>query len=196
MSGNYNWRIKRKLIDKVIKALETRLRFSNIKRVKKYDKIKFYTLSSIISNHTFFMILAKASYSLTDSISKDYPNYFKWYWTKEIPRVFEGSGEVITCVINQKVTGVIFLKKDAQEKKICTLFVSEKYRRRHIGTKLLEMAFNYLDTTKPLITIPDYKVKMFGKIIKKYNWQLTQKMNKGYYNNTSCEYVYNGNLPD
>lgn len=163
---------------------------------KKDNSIKFYTLSSLISNHTAFMTFAKASYSVTDFICKDYPNHFKWYWKKEIPRVFDGSGEVITCVVNQKVAGVVFLKKDAQEKKICTFFVSEKYRGRHIGTKLLEMAFKYLGTTKPLITISDYKVKMFEGIIKKYGWVLTQKMSKGYYNDTSCEYVYNGNLPE
>ena len=61
---------------------------------------------------------------------------------------------------------------------------------------MLEYAFKYLGTTKPLITITDYKIPMFETIIKKYNWELTQTMSEGYYNNSSRELVYNGKLPE
>ncbi len=61
---------------------------------------------------------------------------------------------------------------------------------------MLEYIFEYLGTSKPLITITDYKVLSFVPIIKKYNWKLTQITSKGYYNNASCEFVYNGRLPE
>lgn len=157
--------------------------------------MKIYTLSSLINNHKLFGKFAQAAYSATDNICKDYPKYFEWYWTKEIPRVFNGTGEIVICIINNNVAGVACLKKDDIESKICTLFVVEEYRGKHVATKLLEQAFKYLGTTKPLITIADYKVSMFEHIIRKYNWKLTQTMSAGYYNSTSRELVYNGKLP-
>ena len=42
------------------------------------------------------------------------------------------------------------------------------YRGKHVVTKLLEQDFKYLGTTKPLISIADYKIPMFEHIIKKY----------------------------
>lgn len=110
--------------------------------------------------------------------------------------MFNGTGEVIICTINNNVAGVAFLKKDGTESKICTFLVVEGYRGKQISTKILEQAFKYLDTTKPLITIADYKVSMFEHIIRKYDWKLTQTMSEGYYNNTSRELVYNGKLPE
>mgnify|MGYP003375795079 FL=1 len=163
---------------------------------KQTNQRKLYTLSSLIGNHKLFSKFAYLSYCLTDHICKDYPKHFEWYWTKEIPRVLNGTGDVIICTIDNNVAGVVFLKKDEIESKICTIFVAEGYRGKHISTILLEQAFKYLGTTKPLITIADYKISMFEHIIKKYQWELTQTMSKGYYNNTSRELVFNGKLPN
>lgn len=162
---------------------------------KQMNDMKIYTLSSLINNHKLFISFAQAAYSVTDCICKDYPKHFEWYWTKEIPRVFNGTGEIVICSINKHVAGVAFLKKDNSESKICTFLVVDGYRGKNIATKMLEQAFKYLDTTKPLISIADYKIPMFEHIIRKYNWELTQTMNMGYYNNTSREMVYNGKLP-
>ena len=160
------------------------------------NDMKICTLSSFIDNHKLFVKFAQAAYYVTDCICKDYPKHFEWYWAKEIPRVFDGTSEVVICTINNNVAGVAFLKKDTTESKICTFLVVDEYRGKHIATRMLEQAFKYLGTTKPLITIADYKIAMFEHIIEKYNWELTQTMSKGYYNNTSCELVYNGKLPE
>lgn len=162
---------------------------------KQTNGIKLYTLSSFINNHKLFGKFAYAAYFVTDYICKDYPKHFEWYWSKEIPRVFNGTGEIIICTIDSKVASVAFLKKDNTESKICTFLVVDEYRGKHLSTKMLEQSFKYLGTTKPLLTIADYKIPMFEQIIKKYHWELTQIMNTGYYNNTSREYVYNGKLP-
>lgn len=164
--------------------------------LKKQESLKLYSLSSMINNHHAFGKYANAAYSVTDFICTDYPKHFNWYWTKEIPRLFSGTGEILICTIGSEIAGVTFLKKDSEEKKICTIYVVKKYRGRGIATVMLKQAFKYLETTKPLISIADYKVSSFSSIIKKYNWKLTQKLNKGYYNNNYCEYVYNGYLPE
>lgn len=204
MAKNYNWRIKRdyyNLINKGIKKFEIRVGYPDIKKVqiklrKITNDVRIFTLSSLVSNHNLFGKFAQAAFSVTDFICKDYPNHFQWYWTKEIPRVLNGTGEVVICTISDNIAGVAFLKKDGTERKICTFLVLEGYRGKHIATKIFERSFKYLGTNKPLLTISEYKVSMFEPFIKKYNWKLTQTMNKGYYNSTSNELVYNGNLTE
>jgi len=48
------------------------------------------------------------------------------------------------------------------------LFVDENMRGEGVATKLLEKCFEILKTTKPMITLADYKLGMFEGIIKKY----------------------------
>ena len=158
--------------------------------------MKIYTLSSLIDNHQLFCKFAQDAYSATDCLCQDYPKYFEWYWSKDLPRVFNGTGEIVVCTIDDNIAGIASLKKINTEKKICTFFVVKEYRGQHVATKMLEYIFEYLGTSKPLITITDYKVLSFIPIIKKYNWKLTQITSKGYYNNASCEFVYNGRLPE
>ena len=158
--------------------------------------MKIYTLSSLIDNHQLFFKFAQDAYSATDCLCQDYPKYFEWYWSKNFPRVFNGTGEIVVCIIDDNIAGIASLKKINTEKKICTFFVVKEYRGQHVATKMLEYIFEYLGTSKPLIIITDYKVLSFVPIIKKYNWKLTQITSKGYYNNASCEFVYNGRLPE
>lgn len=158
--------------------------------------MKIYTLSSLIDNHQLFCKFAQDAYSATDCLCQDYPKYFEWYWSKNFPRVFNGTGEIVVCIIDDNIAGIASLKKINTEKKICTFFVVKEYRGQHVATKMLEYIFEYLGTSKPLIIITDYKVLSFVPIIKKYNWKLTQITSKGYYNNASCEFVYNGRLPE
>ena len=160
------------------------------------NNMKIYTLSSLIDNHQLFCKFAQDAYSATDCLCQDYPKYFEWYWSKNIPRVFNGTGEIVVCIIDDNIAGIASLKKINTEKKICTFFVVKEYRGQHVATKMLEYIFEYLGTSKPLITITDYKVLSFVPIIKKYNWKLTQITSKGYYDNASCEFVYNGRLPE
>ena len=158
--------------------------------------MEIYTLSSLIKDHQIFCKFTQDAYSATDCLCQDYPKYFEWYWSKDIPRVFDGTGEIVVCTTDGNIAGVASLKKDSTERKICTFFVVKNYRGQHVATKMLEYIFDYLGTSKPLITITDYKVSAFKPIIRKYDWKLTQITSKGYYNSSSREFVYNGVLPE
>lgn len=80
-----------------------------------------------------------------------------------------------------------------QKKKICTLFVSPEARGLGIGTLLVEKSMEILGTTKPMITLADYKLPMFEGLIKKYGWEMTEEVT-GLYNDKHKELVYNGSL--
>lgn len=135
-------------------------------------------------------------YEMTDFISDDYPKHKSWFYHKHLPATFiENSGRDILYAHdeNNTIYGLAFIKQDEIEKKICTLYVDDSSRGLGIGTKLIEKSMDILKTTKPMITIADYKLPMFEKLIEKYDWQQTQTI-KGLYNEKHSELVYNGHI--
>jgi len=161
----------------------------------KSSNIKIVSASNLAKqNRIAFGKLITEAYEITDYIYKDYPKHFSWYWEKTVPAIFKNTREVIACVVDDKIVGVAFLKKENNEKKICTFLVIEGYRGLGIATKLMEESFKFLETTKPLISLADYKLELFENIIKKYDWKQTQVLPIGYYNNSFAELVYNGEI--
>lgn len=137
-------------------------------------------------------------YEMTDFISVDYPKHKSWFYKKHLPATFtENSGRDIIYAHDENaiIYGTAFIKQDEVEKKICTLFVADNARGLGIGTKLVEKSMEILKTTKPMITLADYKLPMFEGLIKKYGWEQTQIV-KGLYNEKNLELVYNGHLDE
>lgn len=66
-----------------------------------------------------------------------------------------------------EIISMACLKKDKEEQKICTLYVSDECRGLGIGTSIIEESMKWLGTIKPLITSADYKLDMFKPIIEK-----------------------------
>lgn len=112
-------------------------------------------------------------YDTTKFLEKQYPNYN--YWFEKIKNEIDGiNREIVYIEINNEIIGLIILKNTIKEKKICTIFVKEKYRNKGIGNILLKEGFIFLQTTAPLITIPENIVYLFQKIIKKYEWKYSE----------------------
>ena len=159
------------------------------------DRI-IYKVSDLLKssrNIEFSKVIAE-SYIITDWIAEDYPDHCDHFYSKYVPGIFDGSREIISCYVSNKIAAVAILKKDSEEHKISTFFVKPEYQKQGIATMLMERCFDWLGTTKPLITIADYKLPQFAGIIKKYDWQETQVLDNGYYNDHSKEYVFNGEI--
>jgi len=148
-----------------------------------------------LSENDFFD-LATRIYMITDFICEDYPKHKEWYFLKQLPAII-GDNRNILFIRNPENTNEIIamscLKKDEEEKKICTLYVSDKCRGLGLGTRLIEESMNWLGTTKPLITLADYKLEMFRPVIEKYGWTLTEVVT-GLYNDRFRELCFNGTL--
>lgn len=143
-----------------------------------------------------FMELAIRIYQITDFICEDYPKHKEWYFTKQLPAIFQENRNILFARNPNNTNEIIAmacLKKDKEEKKICTLYVSDKCRGLGIGTSIVEESMKWLGTTKPLVTLADYKLDMFTQIIKKYGWELTEVV-EGLYNNRFKELCFNGAL--
>lgn len=157
---------------------------------------EFYKASDLLKqgkNKEFSKMIAE-SYVITDWISKDYPDHVDHFYSKYVPGIFDGEREIISCYIGGKIVATAILKKDAEERKISTFFVKSEFRMQGIATELFHKCFDWLETTKPLVTIADYKLEQFAGIIKKYGWEETQVLETGYYNDHSREHVFNGKI--
>ncbi len=144
-----------------------------------------------------FMELATKIYMITNFICDDYPKHKEWFFTKQLPATINGDERNILFVRNPKnyneIISMSCLKKDDEEQKICTLYVSNKYRGLGIGNAIFEESMRWLGTTKPFATLADYKLEMFKPIINKYDWKLTEVVS-GLYNDRSQELCFNGKL--
>ena len=153
--------------------------------------LKYYEYSKIRDDLKGQQLLEKL-YNVTKGLEPDYPNHYHWFHEKFCKELDGKVREIIFCLNNEVPIGVVFLKKSKEEKKICTIYVDKEYRNIGIGTHLLLKSFTFLNTTKPLITMPEYKVKDFEKIIRSYNWEKTEIIESCY--SDKNEVIFNGIL--
>lgn len=160
------------------------------------ESLKSYI--DIISNEEIINLATKI-YNITAFVNKDYHKYKEWYFTKQLPATLNGENRNILFVRNpenyHEIISMACLKKDEEEKKICTLFVSDKCRGLGIGTAIIQKSMEWLGTTKPFITLADYKLEMFKPIIEEYDWKLTEIVS-GLYNDEFQELCFNGTLTE
>ncbi|MDD3048408.1 MAG: hypothetical protein PHQ89_00235 [Bacilli bacterium] len=154
---------------------------------------KVERLSDFIYDKEKFEILANQLYYLTDHLTVDYPKHYQWFFNTHLPLVGKGEREVLFIKNYGNICGIAFLKKVKQEKKICTFYIAEHGRNVGIGSALMKASFAFLETEKPMITMPSEKVGYYLHYIFKYNWKITQIID-GYYVKNIDEVVFNGNL--
>lgn len=127
-------------------------------------------------------------YLATDYNKLQYPDYYKWFYQKNIPRVITGDGEIIFYLDGLVIAGLTILKKSQTEPKICTLLIDQEYQKKGYSKLILEDAFKFLGTDKPLITIPEKRLKEFSSIIQAYGWTPSETTDQYF----SPEIIFNG----
>lgn len=141
-----------------------------------------------------FIRIISSIYKVTEHLNDTYPWYKEWFFEKQVKGCYTPNRNIIFIRTNtNEIVGFSCLKKDEEEKKICTLYVDLKYRNYGIGNLLFEESMKYLETTKPLATFTEDKLPIFEKIIEKYDWKLTEIVD-GIYNKGVKELCYNGKL--
>lgn len=143
-----------------------------------------YVLSQMTGKN--FSKAVAAIYLQTTYNQDQYPEYLKWFYTVNLPRIFKKEGDIIFYLDGLEIVSLATLK-NKDEKKICTLLVNEDYRKKGYSKQILEDSFEYLQTDTPLITIPTKRLKEFNKIIEAYNWKETDRTGEYY----SEEVIFN-----
>lgn len=125
-------------------------------------------------------------------LQNNYPNFSLWF-AKVACQLNSTTRKMYVALDKGKIAGVLILKRDNEENKICTLRVSEHYRGQGIGSRLMNIAITELKTNKPLITVSGAHINEFSGILSKYGFELRQKC-KDYYCKGDYEYAFNGVL--
>lgn len=126
-------------------------------------------------------------YLLTDYNRLQYPEYYKWYYQKNLPRILAGNGETIFYLDGFQIVGLSMLKKSENESKICTFLINKEYHKRGYSKLILEDSYEYLGTERALITIPEKRLDEFSEIIESYGWVASETTNEYY----SPEVIFN-----
>lgn len=126
-------------------------------------------------------------------LRSDYPNFISWFHTQVKSGLKRGTRKIYIAVPSEdpaKIAGVLILKNEFQEKKICTLCVLKEYQHCGIGTALLQQSVKTLNTSKPLITVSSRYVEEFHSLFNKFEFSLFQKY-PNYYIPGYIEYSFN-----
>lgn len=158
-------------------------------------KVRYYSLKDLINKNTPIDILDKIIMEIlkvTLPVKEDYPEYKDWFLNKQVKGI-NIDRDIIFAVYNNEIVGVSSIKGDSNEKKICTLYVKKCFRKNSIGTNLVNLSCEELETDKPLITISSNKLYDYRKIILERDWECNEVIDDLYKLN-SDEYVFNGSL--
>ncbi len=150
----------------------------NIKKITNVD----FKIDSIFSELSF--------------LKNEYPDFYVWFYDKVVSGLSDNSRQIFlasTPLSFGKVNGVLILKNTDFEKKICTLYVNKESRMNGIGQKFMDIAFNELNTDKPLITVSDARLKEFDRLLNKFNFESVDAL-PDYYAYNHTEYTFNGHL--
>lgn len=122
-----------------------------------------------------------------------YPDLRKWFDEKVVFGLMNKK-RIIYTVENEinEIIGILILKNDI-EKKICTLYVNEKYRGLNIGNTLFLISFIELKDKFPVFSVSSEVIQYYNVFIEKYKFVL-YKVYKDCYKKGNDEYVYNGYL--
>ena len=160
------------------------------------SKIEITDLNNLIKQNYPYEIIKRLIDEvllISMQVKNDYPDYKNWFLNKQVTGLYDNTRNIIVAHIDGKLVGFTSLKKTDSEKKICTFYVEKRFRKNQIGSKLVEKSIEYLETEKPLITIPMDKLNEFIKIGNKYNWKVTDII-ENLYRINNPEVIVNGNL--
>lgn len=156
--------------------------------------MKIDLISNYLKEIEKFRNIVDKIYFISKDLGEIYPNYKNWFYEKHVVGCYNKTREIIFMKNDKsEVIGFASLKKELAEKKICTIYVKEGYRKKGVSKYLLEKSFEILETNKPLVTFSENNLELYRGIIKKYNWELVEIVfNK--YQLGNREYCYNGYL--
>ena len=77
-----------------------------------------------------------------------------------VPGLHRGSRQIF-FEDNGRITGVVIAKRSRAERKLCTVWVDHDAAGNGLGTALMIEAMAWLDTKRPLITVPEERVSEF-----------------------------------
>lgn len=136
-------------------------------------------------------LYTKIEESLSD-LNNEYPFFKSWLHKVFLELQTTDRRYIIACVDGEQkiIKGVAIIKKTPSENKICTLRVVYPFKRKGIGTALLEKSLELLDDGKPLITVSSNHIEEFKPFLLKHGFVIKDRV-KSIYQKGIYEYFFN-----
>lgn len=100
----------------------------------------------------------------------NYPDFDSWITHKVIPGIYEGHRTIVLEQRQNTIPGLLILKHTDTEKKVCTLRVGLDFENKGLGVRLFELAFDILQTDKPLLSVSDDTRPKFSRLFRHFGF--------------------------
>lgn len=137
--------------------------------------------------YVIYRLLARAELGLF------YPHFEGWFFGKVVPGIRSGERQIITCEDNGAIAGVAICKKSELERKLCTLWIEPSSRTRGLASPLAQHAFDWLESDRPLFTVPEERLGEFSGLLKTWNFS-PATTHPDLYRKNRNEYIFNNAL--
>jgi hypothetical protein len=124
-------------------------------------------------------------------VSELYPDFQPWFFNRVVPGLYSNERRIITVELEGELAGVAICKCNGLERKLCTLWVPQMLRVRGVASELGRRAFDWLDTDRPLFTIPEERFLEFESLVRAWGFTMPT-VYPNLYRRGRTEYVYNG----
>lgn len=119
-----------------------------------------------------------------------YPGFRNWFFGKVAPAL-GAQRRLIIAKRRGRIAGLAICKRYETERKLCTLWVHQDERGRGIAGDLAREAFDWLDTDRPLFTVPDEHLAKFRGLVR--SWGFSNPVAyRSLYRSARTEHVFNG----
>lgn len=119
-----------------------------------------------------------------------YPEIIHWFWNSVLPTILNGNSNIYFVYLNNELIGFFIIKNEIEEKKIRTIYLMEKYRNKGFINKFFNFILNELKIKNPKFSVPEELIDIYLKIIKKFNFKITNIIQDKYRKN-KIEYFVN-----
>lgn len=126
------------------------------------------------------------------SLETIYPGFRNWFYSK----VAIASGDeraIFVTRARDRILGIGIAKRSLTERKLCTLWTAPTTRDSGIATAIADQAFDWLETSHPLFTVPEERIAEFRGLLRRWHFTRTNAV-VSYYRPNKIEYVFNGYL--
>jgi hypothetical protein len=132
-------------------------------------------------------------FSELSSIHGMYPRFREWFFEKGTISSRTHQRAIFVRKIATRIVGIAIAKRCISERKLCTLWVADGARGLGIASDLADSAFDWLETSHPLFTVPEERISEFQGLLRDWRFSNGQTL-KAYYRDNKIEYVFNGTL--
>ncbi|MER8751223.1 GNAT family N-acetyltransferase [Mesorhizobium sp. M1050] len=122
-----------------------------------------------------------------------YPNFRPWFFGRVIPGLHSGERHIVTTYVEGALAGVAICKRSEAEHKLCTLWVEPALRERGVAKSLARYAFDWLDSDRPLFTVPEERIAEFAGLLRVWSFSAPRTY-PSLYRSNRVEYVFNGSV--